>query len=102
MDLNEKRIKLEDIDMLSLLGYNDEYLHLIENKFESIITARGNAIILRGKPQEIKTIETVFNELIYILKTMILKFLIIQNKKECFSISICCNCCNGVLLFDFI
>jgi len=68
MDLNEKRIKLEDIDMLSLLGYNDEYLHLIENKFESIITARGNAIILRGKPQEIKTIETVFNELIYILK----------------------------------
>ncbi len=68
MDLHEKRIKLEDIDMLSLLGYNDEYLHLIENKFESIITARGNAIILRGKPQEIKTIETVFNELIYILK----------------------------------
>ncbi len=68
MDLHEKRIKLDDIDMLSILGYNDEYLHLIENKFESIITARGNAIILRGKPQEIKTIETVFNELIYILK----------------------------------
>ncbi|HPI19173.1 MAG TPA: PhoH family protein [Candidatus Kapabacteria bacterium] len=68
MDLHEKRIKLEDIDMLSILGYNDEYLHLIENKFESIITARGNTIILRGKPQEIKTIETVFNEIIYILK----------------------------------
>ena len=68
MDLHEKRIKLEDIDMLTILGYNDEYLQLIESKFESIITVRGNAIIIRGKPNEIKIIEIVFNELIYIMK----------------------------------
>jgi phosphate starvation-inducible PhoH-like protein len=68
MDLHEKRIKLEDIDMLTILGYNDEYLQLIESKFESIITVRGNAIIIRGKPAEIKIIEAVFNELIYIIK----------------------------------
>lgn len=68
MDLHEKRIKLEDIDMLTILGYNDEYLQLIESKFESIITVRGNAIIIRGKPNEIKIIEIVFNELIYIIK----------------------------------
>lgn len=68
MDLHEKRIKLEDVDMLAILGYNDGHLHLIEKKFHSIITVRGNSLIVRGEPEEIKAIETIFNELVYILK----------------------------------
>jgi len=68
MDILEKKIKLEDIDILSLLGSNDSYLQMIENKFQASITARGNTLIIRGTNSEIKAIEAVVKELTYILK----------------------------------
>jgi phosphate starvation-inducible PhoH-like protein len=67
MDYHEKKIKLEDADLLQLLGEQDKYLHLIENKFQTIITVRGNQIILRGSDDEIKSIEKVFKEFNYML-----------------------------------
>jgi phosphate starvation-inducible PhoH-like protein len=67
MDIAEKIIKLDSNDMLSLLGYNDKYLQLIENKFQAMITVRGDNLILKGSPDEIKMIETVFKELTYML-----------------------------------
>lgn len=67
MDIIEKKIKIEDTDLLSLLGYNDTNLSQIESKFHSAITVRGNNIIIRGEADEVKAIEKVFNELIYIL-----------------------------------
>lgn len=68
MELIEKKITLDDVDLLSLLGYNDSYLQKVENKFQSIITVRGNNITIKGKNDEILQIEKVFKELIYILK----------------------------------
>jgi len=67
MEISEKIIKLNSNDMLSLLGYNDKYLQLIENKFQAMITVRGDNLILKGAPEEIKTIESVFKELTYML-----------------------------------
>lgn len=67
MQIIEKKIKLDSNDLLSLLGYNDRYLQLIENKFQSLITVRGDELILKGDPEEIKVIESVFKELTYMI-----------------------------------
>lgn len=68
MDIHEKKLTLEDSELSSFIGYNDNYLQLIENKFNAIITVRGNNVIIKGSPAEIKAIESIFKELKYMLK----------------------------------
>ncbi len=67
MELTERRIYFEDIDPVSLFGYNDIYLNMIENRFKTTIVVRGNNVILRGYTEEILKIETIFKELRYML-----------------------------------
>ncbi len=52
---------------MSLLGYNDSHLHLIEQRFDASITARGSNITLRGEEKELQQLERVFNELQFLL-----------------------------------
>ncbi len=52
---------------MSLLGYNDSHLHLIEQRFDATITARGSNITLRGEDEELQQLERVFNELQFLL-----------------------------------
>lgn len=52
---------------MSLLGYNDSHLHLIEQRFDATITARGSNITLRGDDDELQQLERVFNELQFLL-----------------------------------
>jgi len=68
MDIHEKKITFDDSEVLSLFSYNDSLLSLIENKFNTAITVRGNTLLLRGNPSEIRTIESIFNELKYVYK----------------------------------
>jgi phosphate starvation-inducible protein PhoH and related proteins len=68
MEIVEKKITFEDIDLVSLFGYNDTLLKIIEKRFQTALIVRGNTIILKGDYEEIKTIELIFNELIYLLK----------------------------------
>ncbi len=68
MDINERKITFEEPDFLSVFSYNENYLLLLENKFNTAITIRGNTLILRGEPGEIKIIEALFSELKYIFK----------------------------------
>lgn len=65
----EKRIVLENADMLSLLGTNDSNLKLIEDRFNASITVRGDNVIAKGVTEEITAIEKVFKEMIYVLNT---------------------------------
>ncbi len=67
MEILEKKIKLDDADLLTLLGYNDTFLRLIENRFRTAIIVRGNNLILKGDSEEIKLIETIFRELTYLI-----------------------------------
>lgn len=67
MEIQEKKLKVEAEDLRDLLGSNDQNLQMIENKFQSTLIIRGENIIIRGNPNEVKIIEKVFNELIYIL-----------------------------------
>ncbi len=68
MDLSEKKIKITDIDAITLLGLNDSNLKLIDKKFSSTITVRGDTITIRGESEEVKLIGKIFNEMVYIIR----------------------------------
>lgn len=63
----EKKVSLSGVDTVQLLGFNDAYLRLIEDRFDATITARGDQITIRGSEAEIGKLERIFKELIYIL-----------------------------------
>lgn len=65
----EKKIVLDNVDMLSLLGMNDSNLKTIEDRFNAAITVRGDNVIIKGVAEEVSTIEKVFKEMSYVLNT---------------------------------
>ena len=68
MEIREKKIAFEDIDMVQLLGVNDKYLLLIERNFDANIISRGNNLIVLGSDEDISKIEKIVNELCYLLQ----------------------------------
>jgi phosphate starvation-inducible protein PhoH and related proteins len=66
MEVVERKIKVVG-DAVSLFGPNDQYLQLIEQKFDAGISARGDVVTVRGTSQEAQQIERVFKELTFIL-----------------------------------
>jgi phosphate starvation-inducible protein PhoH and related proteins len=65
--LTEKRIQLIGVDTVQLLGFNDANLQVIEDRFESRVTVRGDQVTVRGPQAEVTKVEKVFKELVYIL-----------------------------------
>jgi phosphate starvation-inducible PhoH-like protein len=63
----EKKLKLGNVDMMTLLGVNDQNISLIESYFTTVISVRGENILLRGTPEEIEILEKVFNELAFLV-----------------------------------
>jgi phosphate starvation-inducible PhoH-like protein len=53
----------EPHSMLSLLGSNDELLHVIEDSFDSDIHVRGNEITITGSAKEAALVRELFDEL---------------------------------------
>lgn len=69
MTVIEKRMTLEGVDMLSLLGMNDQNIRMIEDRFNSTITVRGENVIIKGVIDEVETIEKIIKEMVYVLNT---------------------------------
>ncbi len=65
--MTEKRIQLRGVDTVQLLGFNDANLQIIEERFESSVTVRGDQVTVRGTPTDVAKVEKVFKELIYVL-----------------------------------
>lgn len=63
----EKKLKLQNVDMMTLLGVNDQNITLIESYFNTNISVRGENVILKGTPEEIEILEKVFNELAFLV-----------------------------------
>ena len=63
----DKKIKLEGVDTLGLLGLNDANLQIVENRFGSTIVVRGDTINIRGNAAEVDQVERVFKELVFLL-----------------------------------
>jgi phosphate starvation-inducible PhoH-like protein len=69
MTASEKRMILDNVDMLSLLGMNDSNLKLVEDRFNASITVRGENVVIKGVLEEIETIEKILKEMVYVLNT---------------------------------
>lgn len=65
----EKRMTLEGVDMLGLLGMNDNHIKMVEDRFNTAITVRGENIVLKGVPEEVATVEKILKEMVYVLNT---------------------------------
>lgn len=65
----EKVFKLENVDLLSLLGLNDVNIKPIEDRFAVTLTVRGENVYLKGNSEEIESVENIFKEMIYVLNT---------------------------------
>jgi phosphate starvation-inducible PhoH-like protein len=57
------------INMVALLGPNDENLSLIEARFDADVHVRGNRVTLRGESAELALAERLIDELVTILRT---------------------------------
>ncbi|MDX9789981.1 MAG: PhoH family protein [Candidatus Kapaibacterium sp.] len=67
MELIEKKIAFDNIELVSLFGSNDTYLNMIENRFKAAIIVRGNVVTLKGPQDDIIKIEKIFEEMLYML-----------------------------------
>ena len=65
----EKRITIDNVDMLSLLGSNDANLKLLEDRFNATITFRGENVIIKGVKEEVDVVEKTIKEMVYVLNT---------------------------------
>ncbi|OGU77101.1 MAG: phosphate starvation-inducible protein PhoH [Ignavibacteria bacterium RBG_16_34_14] len=69
MTATEKRMTLDNVDLLSLLGTNDANLKLIEDRFNASIIVRGENVVIKGVLEEVETIEKILKEMVYVLNT---------------------------------
>ncbi len=69
MTVAEKKITLNNVDMLSLLGVNDSNLHILEDRFNSTISVRGDIVNIKGVLEEVELVEKVLKEMSYVLNT---------------------------------
>ena len=69
MTVAEKKITLGNIDMLSLLGVNDSNLQILEDRFNSTISVRGDVVNIKGVLEEVELVEKVIKEMAYVLNT---------------------------------
>lgn len=65
----EKKFTLDNVDMLSLLGMNDAYLKLVEDRFNATIIVRGENVVIKGVMEEVEQIEKILKEMVYVLNT---------------------------------
>ncbi|MFZ1320490.1 MAG: PhoH family protein [Ignavibacteria bacterium] len=68
MNITEKKLSLTGIDLLNFTGVNEENISNIKERFDSTIVVRGDSLFLKGEESEIKLIEKIFNELIFLQK----------------------------------
>ena len=69
MTVVEKKIVIENVNMLDLLGFNDSNLRVVEDRFNTSITVRGDSVILKGVMEEVELIEKILKEMAYVLNT---------------------------------
>ena len=65
----EKKIIIENVNMLDLLGFNDSNLKVLEDRFNASITVRGDNVIIKGVMKKLNLIEKILKEMAYVLNT---------------------------------
>ncbi|MEB2330498.1 MAG: PhoH family protein [Ignavibacteriaceae bacterium] len=57
---------MEGINLLNFAGFNDNNINHIRECFDSTIVLRGENLFVKGDEQEVKTIERIINELVFL------------------------------------
>jgi phosphate starvation-inducible PhoH-like protein len=65
--LLEKKLKIEGVDPVQLLGLNDANLQILERRFDAGVFVRGDTITVRGDPVEVENIGRIVREMTYLL-----------------------------------
>ena len=65
----EKQINIENVNIKDLLGFNDQNIKPIEEKFTAKLFIRGYKAIIKGEADEVIFIDKIFQEMIYVLNT---------------------------------
>lgn len=65
----EKKLTLNGVNLYELLGPNDSNLRVLEDRFNSVITVRGEIFTIKGVQQEVEIIDKVLKEMVYVLNT---------------------------------
>lgn len=65
----EKKIIIENVNMLDLLGFNDSNLKILEDRFNASISVRGDNFFIKGVVDEVELIEKILKEMAYVLNT---------------------------------
>lgn len=65
----EKKIIIENVNMLDLLGSSDSNLKVLEDRFNTSIIVRGDIVILKGVMEEVELIDKILKEMTYVLNT---------------------------------
>ncbi len=63
----EKKVKIEGVDPVQLLGLNDANLQILERRFDAGIVVRGDTVSMRGDQAEVDQIDRIVREMIYLL-----------------------------------
>jgi len=66
-ELIEKKVKIEGVDPVQLLGLNDANLQILERRFDAGIVVRGDTITMRGDQTEVDQIDRIVREMVYLL-----------------------------------
>lgn len=69
MSVFERKIVLENTDMATLLGTNDNNLKLLENRFNTTLSVRGENILIKGTESDVNLVEKVIREMSFVLNT---------------------------------
>lgn len=65
----EKRVSFADHqEAMAILGRNDENLSMVCEHFSSLITSRGDELVITGDADEVERIEKLFSELLYLYR----------------------------------
>jgi phosphate starvation-inducible protein PhoH and related proteins len=65
----EKKIIIENVNMMDLLGFNDSNLKVLEDRFNASISVRGDNFFIKGVAEEVELIEKILKEMAYVLNT---------------------------------
>jgi len=65
----EKKIIIDNVNMLDFLGSSDSNLKILEDRFNASITVRGDNFMLKGVVEEVELIEKILKEMTYVLNT---------------------------------
>lgn len=65
----EKILKIDNVDMLLLLGVNDSNIRPIENRLNTSLTFRGENVYIKGEAADVDLSERILKEMVFVLNT---------------------------------